>query len=177
MSKSCALILFLLIFLVSPAQAWIDRNGNTLENTADRKSVGNFGAWLLLIDNEEKFYRKWKIPGTLNVKTVKKIRRNSSITALIIFSGCAADPNGNCHVLVDFHITLPNGKSYGKMVNQPLWINRPNPKTGTLQIGESFIRARIEPHEPTGMYGIRASIKDKNSATTIDLETTFLAHE
>ena len=177
MSTIWPLITLILIFLGTPANAWIDGEGNTLENTADRKSIGNFGVWLLLIDNEEKFHQEWKIPGKLNVEPVKKIKMNSSLTALIIFSGCAADPNGNCHVLVDFHITQPNGKSYGKMVNQPLWIDRPNPKKGTLQIGESFIRARIEPHEPTGIYGIRAAIRDKNSGTTIDLETTFLAHE
>ncbi len=177
MSKPFTILFLILLSLGTPADAWIDREGNALENTADRKSVGNFGVWLLLIDDEEKFYKEWKIPGTLNVKTVTRIKKNFPITALIIFSGCASDPNGNCHVLVDIHITQPNGKSYGKMVNQPLWIGRPNPKKGTLQIGESFIRARIESHEPTGIYGIRAVIRDKNSGTTIDLETTFLAHE
>jgi len=176
-SNSCALIFLTLMFMGSPANAWIDGEGKTLKDTADRKSVGNFGVWLLLIDNEEKFDKEWMIPGTLNVETVKEVKKNSFITTQIIFSGCVADTIGNCHVLVDFYITQPNGKPYADILNQPLWIDRPKPKKGTLQIGEAFIRIRIEAHEPAGTYRIGATIRDINADTVLNLETNFLAYE
>ncbi len=176
MAHRFLLSVFFLIILGNPANAWIDANGDPLEDTLARKSIGNFGAWLLLIDDEEKFYNEWIIPGTLNVDTVKKIKKNSYITALIIFSGCVENRVGNCKVWVDFHITQPNGKLYAKIPNQPLWIDRPRPKPGALQRGEAFIRIRIEPHEPLGTYRVRATIREENAKVTLTLENQFLAY-
>lgn len=46
---------------------WIDKQGNTLPDSEDRKSIGNFGAQLIFTTDEAALLKKWELHTLLAV--------------------------------------------------------------------------------------------------------------
>jgi len=167
----------LLVFSIM-AHAWIDRDGKIIADSNNRKSIGDFGAWLILVDDEKSFFKAWETPTpVVNIDTADKVQRNKPIILLVVFSGCKVDKYGNCSLVVDFTITQPDGTEYADIPNQPLWSNKTAPKKGMLVMGEAYLRIRIEPHEKLGTYKVHAIVKDLNDNKKISLASNFTSYD
>jgi len=167
-----------LLVLVFDASAWIDRAGNPLPDEPDRKSIGSFGAWLVLTDKESQAFTNWATPSeSVYLGTTNQIEKGKILTALVTFSGCGADENGNCNLLVKYKIMQPDGAVYADLPYQEAWINKPAPTNRSLGMSISYIRVVIENDEPLGKYTVQAKVVDRNLNISLELETYFLAVE
>lgn len=171
----------LVCVLVAPLfsiAGWIDREGKPLPDAPDRKSIGDFGAWLVLTDKESEAFSRWDTPSEgVYLNSTEKIERGKILTALIIFSGCGADKAGNCDLVVKFKIVQPDGKTYADLPYQEVWVGKPVPPNKSLGMSVGYIRVIIEPGEPLGKYKVHAYVHDKNLNKTIELLSMFEAVE
>lgn len=157
---------------------WVDRAGKPLPDAPDRKSIGDFGAWLVLTDKESETFSRWDTPSEgVYLNSIEKIERGKILTALIIFSGCGADRAGNCDLVVKFRIVQPDGKSYADLPYQEAWVGKPVPPNKSLGMSVGYIRIIIEPGEPLGKYKVLANVYDRNLNKTIELLNVFEAVE
>jgi len=160
--------LFLLIFLSASLMLsagvsgqWRDRQGHPLEDTASMKSNGDFGAQLIVIGDEEAFFRRWLTPSAeVRLDTVSEVERGGSVIVPVIFSGCRADASGNCDVTADYTILRPDGSVYAESNQVEIWRNRPAPPPGLLELAVEYMKLIIEPSDPEGAYTILARVTD-----------------
>lgn len=157
---SSTLALLLALPGLSPA-GWKDMQGKPLEDTEWMKSHGDFGAQLLLITDEQAFFKRWETPSkVVSFDTASIVHRGQPLITPIIFSGCTADAQGHCQVSADFKILRPDGTAYAELPQVGLWQNRPPPPPGLLELGVGYIKVVIEPEDPAGTYTVEAQVKD-----------------
>jgi hypothetical protein len=97
--------------------------------------------------------------------------------AIVFFTGSAPDAKGLCQATVEFAAYRPDGKPYGDPLNGELWIDKPPPKKGQIQLGVGYIGVVLEPEDPLGVYKLRAKVVDKVAGKTLVLEREFTAAE
>ena len=171
--KRINLVIFLLAFPMLSFPGWQDREGNSLPDTPDMKSIGDFGAKLILTAKEKETIEIWNIPSEgVNIDTEDTYKRNEFITALIIFSGCGEKDTGHCNLAVKFKIIQPDGEVYADLPEQEAWIGKPSPGKA-LQMSVSYLKVRIEDHEMLGTYEILADVIDANLRETLNLSSKF----
>ena len=173
--------LILVCALIAPISAisgWIDRDGNPLPDAPDRKSIGDYGAWLILTDKESEAFSRWNTPSEgVYINSTDKIERGKILTAFIIFSGCDVDKNGNCDLVVKYKIVQPDGKVYADLPNQEVWVGKPVPPNKRLGMSVGYIRIVIEQDELLGNYTVHANVYDNNQKKSIELLRVFKAVE
>jgi hypothetical protein len=166
------------VLLAGASHAWVDRDGTLLPNAEYRMNTGAFSAWLLLVDDEEEFFRRWEaLSPVANIETADRIERGQFITAFVIFGGCAKDSVGRCDVAVDFRIKNPDGTDYVFIPNQRAWDNYSGPEPGILVLSRAYLKIRIEPDEFLGEYRVEATLRDVNADRSILLGSAFVAYD
>ena len=118
-TKTALAFTILLVLTSASVAGWIDRDGNPIPDSTDQKSIGEFGAWLLLTNNVEQALKKWSTPSKyVYLDTEKNYKRNEFISALIVFSGCKENELGHCNLTVKFKIIQPDGRLYADILTQ-----------------------------------------------------------
>jgi hypothetical protein len=160
------------------AQAEWKENGKVVPDKPWAKSAGEFGAQLVLTDKPEELFAAWEKPGAAVLYSeTATARRGSPIVAVVFFAGCAADGKGRCQSSVRFNAFAPDGKPYGAPQAGELWIGKPPPGKGQMQLGVGNLGILIEPADPLGVYKVKAEILDAVANKTMVLERTFTAVE
>ena len=171
--KRTSIIICLLVFPTLVISGLQDRDGNPLPETHDRKSSGDFGAWLILTAKEKETIEVWNIPSEwVNIDTEETYKRNEFVTALVVFSGCRENGSGHCNLVVKFKILQPGGKVYADIPAQEAWTGKPSPGKA-VQMSVSYVKIRIENHEPLGTYEVLADVIDSNLRETLSLSSKF----
>ena len=164
-------IILLVLFPSLSLGGWIDREGNQLPDTNYRKSIGSFGAQLILTSKVEEAFKNWEQPSDpVDIDTSETIKRNEFVSALIVFSGCAENESKHCNLTVKFIVLQPDGKVYANIPTQEVWMNKPSPGRA-LQMSVGYIKLRVEDHEPLGLYQIIAEVHDLNSNKKLSLSS------
>lgn len=157
---------------------WIDKQGNPVPEQPHMKSIGAFGAQLILTDKEKETLDSWNTPSeTVDFSTTNTIKRNHPITALIVFSGCGVDDAGDCNLVGRYKIYQPDGSVYADLPFQEIWVNKPVPPNHTLGLSVSYVKVVIEPQDQLGTYVVQAKVVDRIRNIQLDLESTFEATE
>ena len=87
-------VVALLAFTSAHAQ-WIDKQGNRVADTDDRKAIGSFGAEIVFTTDAEALEERWRTPSeTVNIDSVDNVRINEPIYAFVVFSGCKPSAAG-----------------------------------------------------------------------------------
>ncbi len=166
-------ILSLAIIVTSANAQWFE-NGQPAKETPWTKSWGDYGATLLLTDKPNQLFSTWgKKKGGIQISTTKVAKRGQPVVGVIIFAGCSKDQNGLCNSTAIFQVFKPDGLPYGKEEPGELWIGKPPPSYGELQLSIGAIGFRIEPQDPNGIYTVRARLLDKISRDEVELKQTF----
>lgn len=174
MSSRSLIVGTLLIALSASASAQWRENGKPVPDTMSQKTWGNFGAMLQLTDKPDELFATWGKPGAaVPVSAIKSAKRGEPVVGVIFFSGCSMDDHGLCDAEVTFRIFRPDGTPYSAEEHAELWIGKPPPRKGQLQLGVGAIGAIIEPQDPHGTYSVRAHLHDKVSQARVELVTTF----
>jgi len=175
MKNSILLIIFLILVIPSISHGkWNDGQGNLVEDTEWMKSSGDFGAQLLLIGDENEFFKRWETPSvTVKFQTVSEINRGEPLITPIIFSGCYVNESGNCMVSAALKILRPDGSTYADMPQVEIWENKPPPPKGILELGVGYLKVIIEPEDPDGTYTVEAKVTDNVKKSSFVLTRTF----
>lgn len=170
-------ILIVLLMIPSVAVAgWINKQGEKLPDSDDRKSIGDFGAQLILVADERELFKRWATPSeTVDVKTTNSVKVNGFISAFIVFSGCKANAKGDCDVSMRFRVVQPDGKVYAETPAMEVWENKPAPRTKGLELSVQYLKIRIEQQDQLGRYVIYTQVRDNNTGAVIQLQSPFTA--
>lgn len=156
--------------------AWINKSGESLPNSESRKAVGDFGAHMIFVADDQKMFQLWGTPSeTVNVATIDKVAVNDQVNAFIVFSGCKPSKSAACDVSVRFRVYQPNGKVYASTPPMEVWQGKPPPPGNSLELSVQYLKIVIEPSDLLGKYIIVAQIKDNVSGATMDLSAPFMA--
>lgn len=134
-----------------------------------RSSDGEFMAMVFLSDNPEEIYSDWENGPANKVKfsELPKIANGKAFEAIVIFTGCTSDINGNCNVVANWKIETLAGDSLDEVSETPLWVNRKAPISGQLQISEKGLGI-VASKEDKG-YLINVQVKDLVSGRSVNL--------
>ncbi|HEM45492.1 MAG TPA: hypothetical protein ENO23_00435 [Alphaproteobacteria bacterium] len=134
-----------------------------MEDVPWRRSDGPFGAMLLITDEWLAFEEAWDHPPSSDyrphISTTETAARGDTVSIVILFQGCQANPSGACQALADFRIVKPDGSVYADHPGAPLWSETP-PRPGHLQLGAAQLHFEIEPNDPIGRYAIEVRARD-----------------
>ena len=170
--------LLVLIFLV-PSLAfpvWVNKKGEKLADVENQKSIGNFGAQLILVADENELFKRWATPSvSVDVKTIDSVKVNGFINAFVVFGGCKPDAKGNCNVSMQFRVTQPDGKVYTETPSMEVWENKPSPQGKALELSVQYLKLLIEPKDQLGQYVVYTEVRDKNSDAVLKLQSPFMA--
>lgn len=175
MTKTRLLTIAILLMLPSfSAAKWNDKEGKILEDTEWMKSSGEFGAQLVLIGDEKEFFKRWETPSRdVHLNTISQLQRGDSLITPIIFSGCYTNNEGNCNVVVDFNVLKPDGTSYADLNDIEVWIDKPAPPKGILELSVGYLKIIIEPEDSLGKYIVKANVTDRIKESSFMLTQEF----
>ena len=166
-------------FLLAPTvvlAGWINKSGETLPESDNRKAVGTFGAQLVFVANEDELFKRWNTPSeTVDISSIDKVAVNGAINAFIIFSGCTADKSGNCSVSMRFRVLQPDGKVYAETPPMEVWDEKPAPPGRSLELSVQYLKVVIEPKDQLGKYVVYAQVRDDRSGVVLQLNGPFTA--
>lgn len=135
----------------------------------DSHGAEHFGAHLVLTADESRFVNAWKISQTpLQLPATASVRRGSSVTAMLVFQGCATDVFGRCDVVADFAVQAPGGTRIpGGLMS--LWSAEPEP--GRLHLGNASMEVSFDSGDRTGHYKVIATVRDRVSGQSLVLRS------
>ena len=167
--KTLAAIAVILIASSVAHTQW-KKDGKPVEDTPDRKSVGAFGAQLLVVRNPRAFIEDWQKPEMPQIDPVTIVQRGELLGAFVLFAGCKTDAQGTCNSEVDYFLYKPDGSLYAEMKGQPLWKEKA-PPAPNMQLSRAILGIRLEKDDAAGEYTIKAKVSDLNAAISFELET------
>jgi hypothetical protein len=171
------LLLSLLSFCDARAQ-WVDKQGTVLPDSADRKSIGTFGAEIIFTTDPNGLEERWATPSdTVQVDSVDNVRIDQPVSAFIVFGGCKPTIDGTCNVSMTFRVIRPDGKQYAATPAMEVWRGKPAPTLRRLALSVDFLKIRIEPQEQRGRYLVQVAVRDEISGKVISLEKPFVAKD
>lgn len=136
-----------------------------------------FGVIQLSTTDADRFNAEWRqSTGDVSVTTNNATVRNRPIHTFILFKGCLAAEDGNCHVTAEYWVYDPSGKLYGYTKGMPLW--RATKPTGrAYAMGELKMSLRVENGERLGVYTVRFRTTDDIAAVTVETEANIAVSE
>ena len=178
MKSRVASAIVLAICLITGIRAEWKENGKVVPDTPWAKSAGDFGAQVVFTDKPDELFAAWEKPGPVALYSqTTTAKRGVPIVAVIFFVGCAPDDHGQCNAGVRFSAFTPDGKPWGDAIDAELWVGKPAPQKGQMQLSVGNMGIVIDPDDPLGTYKVKAEVVDKVSKKTIVLERTFVAIE
>lgn len=109
--------------------------------------------------------------GTPKLSSTETVKAGESISAVLVFSGCAAGPGNVCKVLAEFHLLSPDG---GKMPagHGPVRSGAP-PKAGVLMLGDASVTIGFDRGDAPGTYTLMANVTDQVARRSLQLSIPF----
>jgi hypothetical protein len=155
---------------------WISKSGESLPDSDNRKAIGDFGAHLIFVGDEDQLIKRWNTPSeTVEMTTIDKVEGKRPINAFIVFSGCTRDKAGNCSVAMRFRVVQPDGKDYAETPPMEVWYMKPAPPGRMLELSVQYLKVMIEPKDQLGLYTVHAQVRDNNSGVVLALHGPFTA--
>lgn len=136
---------------------------------SDPHGAEHFGAQLVLTPDESHFLKAWRVSKTpLRLPATATVRRGSSVTAMLVFQGCARDASGRCDVVADLALQAPDG---GRIPggSTSLWSAESVP--GRLHLGNGSMQVSFDPHDRIGSYKVIATVRDRVSGQSLILSS------
>ena len=154
---------------------WRTTDGESVSDTAFRKSHGAFCAELLLISDPE-FFERWDRPShVFEFHSVDRVERGSSFVAIVAFANPSLDAERNPTLTLDMRIIKPDGGVKGGMQGEDAWNGPPLPGDfrNRLELTTKYIMYRVEDDDPLGSYRVEATLTDDPSNTSLSMTRTI----
>jgi hypothetical protein len=128
---------------------------------------------LLVTNDPDGFFEAWERPPSPEYKpkisTSMEANRGDTVVAVVVFLGCAPDEGGNCKADMDLRLLYPDGSVYGEFKDAEVWLEKPAPAAGMLQVSVAKLGLRVEPEDPFGTYRFEAVVRDRIAGRTLEL--------
>lgn len=168
------IVVFVVLFSAAPFAA----DGTEPLEKPWAKADGDFGTLLILTDKPDQLSADWEKPTDgVRIHETQTATRGGTIATVVVFTGCAPDADGNCQATVQYTVYGPDGKPYGEPIEAELWVDKPPPAKGHIQLAVGGMFIGIEPQDPLGVYRVKAKVVDKVAKKTLVLEREFQAVE
>jgi hypothetical protein len=152
----------------SPPSGWIDPAGKPIPDTENMRSVGDFGIHIVLTANEGQFRQTWNSSATPpKLTATNTVRLGETVSALLIFHGCAPNVSGVCDVVSEFILEGPDG-SKTPAGGGPVWSGKPMQQR-ILQLGQASMTVGFDKTDPIGDYKVTANVTDKVSGRALSV--------
>ena len=103
-----------------------DPQGNPIPPGLSAATQDDFGVQQISTTDAPALQRAWAQPTPgVQIATQQMATRNQKIVNFMMFRGCKADMDGNCHVSARFEIFDPAGKPYGTPGEGAVWDGPP----------------------------------------------------
>jgi hypothetical protein len=161
-----------MLLLSAAVQAqWTDRSGRRLAESESMKSAGDLGVQIVLTADGQKFQDTWdKSTTPPSLLTTYTVQRGASISAMVIFHGCAPTPSNKCDGVVHFTLMAPDGK-VTPAGDGPLWTDPPT--KGRLLLSSTSVTVGFDKADAVGKYRIQATVTDKFSGKKLQVSAPF----
>ena len=167
-----AILVALLALVPTDAAGQWKVGGETLPDTAWRKHEGAFGAWLVVSSEPRALVREWDDPERTTPPVVREARfviPEREFGLVVLFTNCAAGPDGNCDVTVDYRILTPDREVAVERRGLTVWRAKP-PSADRLELGQCLWATSAEESDPVGTYFFQATVTDHVTKRQITLE-------
>jgi hypothetical protein len=139
---------------------------------------GDFGAMIFMTTNSQKMLANWEAPTAgFHILESENVVKGKPIEALVVFSGCAANEEGNCIAEIDYQILKPDGTIYAEYKNTELWKNKPALPKGQMGLSVDRVGLIAEDSDPTGIYKVTCVVKDLVSNSKFFIYSSFQVNE
>ena len=142
-------------------------------NTDNIKALGNFGAQLYLIADNN-FFLDWRKPETPTIAPIDLAIRGQPLFTAIIFYGEARDTGGLGNVSYDVTVHRPDGSVYDKRDSMIGFQALAPTSDRELQLGRNYLSIVIGNDDPVGTYTVDVLVHDKVGRVDLPLKQTFV---
>jgi hypothetical protein len=153
---------------------WKDASGTPVSDTRFRKSVGGFGAWLLVTPDQD-WEQKWNTPAhsipQFNEATV--VQKGGRVFVLLFFSNPALTKAGRAEVQCDIEVERPDKTISTRQVDAICFDGPVEGPANNLYLSAPVIGFVGEEDDPVGEWVVRVNMKDRVRGVTVPLETSF----
>lgn len=105
------------------------------------------------------------------------VAKGRPIEALIVFSGCSPDRQGNCFLEADYKILKPDGSLYAEYQNTEVWLNKPAVPLGRVGLAVDRVGVVADPEDPLGEYRVYCTVRDDVANTEVTVSSGFVVVE
>lgn len=159
------------------SEEWHTNNKPDNSNTFQGSS-GEFGAMIFMTTDSQKMLDNWEAPTPgYHILPSENVEKGQPIEALVLFSGCSANADGNCIAEVDYQILKPDGSIYAEYKNTELWKNKPALPKGQLGLAIDRVGLIAEDNNPIGVYKVTCVVKDLVSNNKFFIYSSFKVNE
>lgn len=150
---------------------WLE-NGERVADSKDRKSVGGFGAFLVVVKDPDEWIKQQLRPEQPNFDTAETVMSGDKIGIFVLFAGCKPNSKGVCDTKVDYIVKNPKGEIILDNKGGELW-NETAPPAQNTHFGKAHIRLEMQKSNLKGEYKIWAKVYDGIANVSFELETQF----
>ncbi len=154
---------------------WYDE-GEPVPDSEWRKSVGDFGAMLILTSEPEQLLENWGKPTDgVQMTSSSEVTDGEAIVGFVIFSGCQVAANDLCDLTVAYTMIGPDGEVLLESGPVELWQNKSRPPGYSIELGVGYAGFEFEDGDLIGEYTFIAEVRDQIAEKDLRLVRTFEA--
>jgi hypothetical protein len=173
---------FTFVFMVALAcgvggaseSVWKDGSGKALPDVPSRKSVSDFGGWLIVTPDAD-WEAKWKTPRevTPEFTTADEVHLGETLTILIFYVGPRASDDGKINIRCDLEVTRPDGSASIDEKGLACGSGVLAGPASDLRLSELVVQYVGEPGDPLGLWTVAVTLRDANAGKSVSLRTEF----
>lgn len=157
------------------SEQWIDRSGNAIGETPDRRSVDGFGGHLLVTADKD-WREKWNTPPetTPEFSQAESVGPGGEVQILIFFGNPRRGADNAVRVNCDLQVIRPDGTFAANEQNLRCF-DRPVPgPLNNIFMTDVSLKFIAEPDDPSGRWTVRAVLRDTLRDSEVPLEASFV---
>ena len=152
---------------------WKDVRGAPLPDTAFRKSVDGFGAWVLVTSDTD-WQEKSNDSGTLHITMADTVEKGGHLLVLIFFTNPGLTETGRAEIACDIEVERPDDSISIRMLDAACFGEGALPGPARKAYNAvPYLDFVGEESDPVGEWRIRVKMKDRVRGVEIPLETSF----
>ncbi len=165
-------LIFASIHAIGQEFHWRTADGSVAKNTDNRKTIDDFGGWLLVTSNPD-WENQWNSRNIPAFKEAKTVRLGETVTILPFFANPKLDSHSAFHILCDIKLTRPNGTLSidEKNISCAQSILSVSPQQ--MFLTRTVIKFVGEEKDPLGIWTVEFTLKDKIRNVSVPLKTSF----
>jgi hypothetical protein len=157
--------------IAAVAAVWV---GPMTASAQPTGSANGLTATLGLTKEPEEFVRRWATSseaGKPPIESTKIVKFGEYIAALTSFRGCATS-SGACRVYADYELVAPDGSVRYRIPDRE---GAAEPRAGQDHeyLSHALVRFEFKAGDPTGLYTIRAVVREPARGNAIQLSEHF----